>query len=366
VCQSGGGDVGPARTDRHRGAEPAERSWLGGIVSRVARLRPKRHQPGRQDGTPAEALLPLLYPQGAAEAHQDQLLEHLRAAHLRNVGDLRRLLGSFERQLAPSPLEVRFGREDLAEYRLGAYTLYALRDDVSVSSTVLSGVPYEPHITAVLERWCRPGMTVIDIGANIGWHTFALSQQVGAAGQVVAIEPNSENCRLIILGVLRNDIGNVTILPVALDRRQGWDYFGTHLGSNGGFLPVTTETLEEGRGVVVPTFRLDDLVQAPVDLIKIDVEGAEARVLEGATGLLRARRPVIVSEFSLEMLQRVSDCRGERYLQMIADYGYRVHLVQRPTGEELEVEIADLVSAGRPSHQIDDLVFVPSTWGVSA
>ncbi len=325
----------------------------------MARLRSKRHRT-LDDGTSAEELLPLLYPQGAAEAHREQLLDHLRGERLRSVGDLRRVLASFERQLAPSPLEVRFGREDLAEYQIGDYVLYAVKDDVSVSQAVLSGASYEPHISAVLDRRCRPGMTVLDIGANIGWHTFSLSRRVGPRGRVVAVEPNSENCRLIILGLLRNGISNVTLLPVAFDRQQGWEYFGTHLGSNGGFLPMTAETIEQGRGVVVPTFRLDDVADAPIDLIKIDVEGAEARILEGAASVLARDRPIVVSEFSLEMLGRVSQRSGREYLEMMGDFGYQPHLVDRPTGDEVPVTVADLASADRPLHQIDDVVFLPS------
>ena len=83
-------------------------------------------------------------------------------------------------------------------------------------------------------------------------------------------------------------------------------YFSTHLGPNGGFLSSSTEILQNSRCVVVPTFRLDQIIQQRVDLMKMDVEGAEGLVVEGGWSTIVKNRPIVVSEFSPEMLGRVS------------------------------------------------------------
>src|SRR5690606_4127661 len=142
---------------------------------------------------------------------------------------------------------------------------------------------------ATLRKHARPGMNVLDVGANIGVHTFLLSQLVGSTGHVTAVEPNSENAPLIILGQLRNNISNITLLPVALDQERGWAHFSPHQGSNGGLIAATVVSVSAGAGTVVPTLQLDDIAGERVDLIKIDVEGAEWRALAGSKVLERDR-----------------------------------------------------------------------------
>ena len=139
-----------------------------------------------------------------------------------------------------------------------------------------------------------------------------MARAVGPAGRVIAVEPNSENCRLILLNAKANDVDNVELLPVALDTHQGWAYFSTHLGSNGGLIPTDDEAMLDGRGLVVPTFTLDSLVDARVDVLKIDLEGAEGRALAGATRIVESDRPVVITEFSAEMLQRISQVTAGR------------------------------------------------------
>ncbi len=98
---------------------------------------------------------------------------------------------------------------------------------------------YEPHVSAIIARLCKPGMTALDIGANIGYHTMLLAHHVGRGGRVLAFEANSENARLILATVRTNGATNVEVLPVALDTARGWACFTSHVGSNGGLLRET-------------------------------------------------------------------------------------------------------------------------------
>lgn len=236
--------------------------------------------------------------------------------------------------------------------------------DASVLTTMSSG-SYEPHVVDALGRICRPGMTVVDVGAHIGYLTICASRIVGPAGRVIAVEANSENCRLLLATVKANAIDNVTLLPVAVDDHQGWSYFMAHVGSNGGLAggEIYGHNLDaelvEGAGHVVATFTLDQLVTKPVDVVKIDVEGAEYRVVKGAARILDADAPYVISEVSREMLHRVSATSLEEYLALFTDRGYRIAVLERDGSGPRPVSATELTESWPHHAHIEDLLLTP-------
>ena len=136
----------------------------------------------------------------------------------------------------------------------------------------------------MLRRFLAPGSVFVDIGANVGWHTFLASGIVGADGLVYAIERTPDNARLIAHTIRRNEISNVHLIPFALGESTGFAAFRSAVGSNGGLLGQDEPDYIDPNVTIVPTMRLDDLDVARVDVIKIDVEGAEPIVLRGAAG----------------------------------------------------------------------------------
>ena len=307
-----------------------------------------------------EFLLNLLWLPGMADEHREAILRRLSETDGLDVHQLRHFLALTERQLAPSPVRVNFGADDLITCECQGMTFHVDRDDAAISEQIISGHDYEPHVTAALNLYCKPGMVVVDAGANIGFHTVVMARAVGPAGRVIAVEPNSENCRLILLNAKANDVDNVELLPVALDTHQGWAYFSTHLGSNGGLIPTDDEAMLDGRGLVVPTFTLDSLVDARVDVLKIDLEGAEGRALAGATRILETDRPVVITEFSAEMLQRISQVAAADYLSGFLDLGYDAFRLDRESSDAVPIGPPEqfLAEWGNP-HRIEDLLMLP-------
>jgi FkbM family methyltransferase len=292
--------------------------------------------------------------------------------HLNSIGvmeaksahsSIRRIIGAIDRQRLNTPLNVHFGSSDIVFMDLGEFKLAVDLADASVGRPILHSRSYEPHVTAFMRSQLKSGMTFIDIGANIGYFTMLASKLVGDDGSVVAFEPYSENARLILLDIEINHLKNVRLLPVALSNAMGNAYFSTHLGSNGGFLPSNLEILQNPRCVVVPTFRLDQLIQERVDAMKLDVEGAEGLVIEGGWSTIEANRPIIVSEFSPEMLGRVSRLPLLDHLLRFRDLGYRIFLLERDKADGVGSEIEDipafLSGYGQPT-RIEDLAFVPT------
>jgi FkbM family methyltransferase len=346
-------DSGPARSLSGRLRRKVV-SRLGGVVPST----------GGADGPPPDSLaldaaLTMLYP--SREASDLHVPAHaLVGDAVVDLHGLRQILSTFDRQFFPSPVTVRFGPDDIVTHRLdNGITLFLDREDGAVSRPILAG-DYEAHLVPVFERFCRPGMTVVDVGANLGLYSLLASKLVGPAGRVVAIEPSSENCRLILLSVDANRAENVELLPLALDRGRGWSNLSGHFGSNGGLVSGDVPSLTSGWSEIVPTFALDDLVEGRVDFLKIDVEGAEGRVVAGAQRILDTSRPVVATELSLEMLPRVSGISGEEYLEGFEALGYRICLLNRGTGlPDPPTTSAQLLKEWADPLQIEDLLLLP-------
>lgn len=158
----------------------------------------------------------------------------------------------------------------------------------------------------LLEQVISPGMTVLDIGANVGCHTLAFSKAVGAGGKVVAFEPQPFMFQLLAANVANNGMTNVLLLNAAIGNAQGWidlpnlryeepqNYGAWKLD------PFLAKGGETPKNIPIPVHRLDDLsVARAADVIKIDVEGMESAVIEGARGLISARRPALFVENEL-------------------------------------------------------------------
>jgi FkbM family methyltransferase len=329
------------------------RPWRDRLVRRLGGTMPA--PPER--GISYEQLVALLYP-----TLPDWLRPELDAAaagDLAQRSTIRTMLGTIEHQVAPTTFSVQLTAADALRCTVGGVELYCDPADAAVTPGLVSG-EYESHLTAVFERHCRPGMTVVDVGANLGYYSLLASRLVGASGKVVALEPNSENCRLLLSSLRLNGSTNVELLPVAADRDTGWAYYSTHVGSNGGL--VDDADLLAHPGVVVPTFRLDDLVDGPVGLLKMDAEGAEGRVVDGAARVLERDRPVVTTELQEQMLRRVSGIGVADYLGRFGRLGYSPTVLDKDSGAEKPYPSVDdlLAEWGGPEELRDILLLPPS------
>ncbi|MBL7660180.1 FkbM family methyltransferase, partial [Escherichia coli] len=82
-----------------------------------------------------------------------------------------------------------------------------------------AGGGWEPHIATAITGQLEPGATFVDVGANVGVMSFQAAVKVGAAGRVLAFEPNTDNAALFRRGIVANDLGNVRLFPFALSDR---------------------------------------------------------------------------------------------------------------------------------------------------
>jgi FkbM family methyltransferase len=173
----------------------------------------------------------------------------------------------------------------------------------------------------VFRQICRPGDVVVDVGANIGTHTLALSRIVGPSGVVYAFEPQRILFQALCATMALNSVTNVLALHAAAGTEAGFvhmpevDY--SRPNNFGGISATEVETSGTRR---VHQFRLDDvLAERPaVRFIKIDVEGMERDVLLGATDIIRTRRPILYVEND-----RVPESKA--LLETLQELGYRAY-----------------------------------------
>jgi hypothetical protein len=85
-----------------------------------------------------------------------------------------------------------------------------------------------------------------------------------------------------------------------------------------------------GQPATIEVARLDDLVDGPIDLVKLDVEGHEPAALRGMAGLIAAHAPLIVTEANEYWLRTCSGTRTAAYAEMLIELGYRLYDVERP------------------------------------
>ena len=175
----------------------------------------------------------------------------------------------------------------------------------------------------VVRRYAKPGTTVIDVGANLGYMTLCLADRVGVAGKVIAAEPNIEIHGYINELLHLNAIDNVTLLHCACSEREGVARFSVNRENH------TMSKLDSSGDCEVKLLPVDSLV-ADVDVlsfIKIDVEGHEVEVFRGAKETLKNKRPTLVFETGLhssaeidEINQILADCKYE-VIGVIRDWG---------------------------------------------
>lgn len=215
-------------------------------------------------------------------------------------------------------------RPEMVRLPFGAY--FVARKD-ALGSVIQDG-SFENQERRFVERFLQPGMTVLDIGANQGYYSLLASLRVGKKGRVVAFEPSARERRALRINLLLNGCMNVSVERVAISDEDGnADFYVVH-GPETGCNSLRQPLLEAGvtRVSNVVTRRLDRWLLehnfGRVDLLKIDVEGAEISVIKGALNLLSGSpRPVILAEVA-NIRTRQFGYESAEIVSVLAGMGY--------------------------------------------
>ncbi len=172
-----------------------------------------------------------------------------------------------------------------------------LPNDMFVGRALALYGQYSEDEVALFRQLVKPGFTVLEVGANIGALTVPLAQMAGPQGQVQAFEPQRTIFYLLCANVVLNNLNNVLchqaavaeapgkLLVPDIDYSQTRNFGGVALGAS-----YSCATYD------VPVVRIDDLRCSRCDFIKVDAEGMEKQVLEGAVETIGAFRPLLYLE----------------------------------------------------------------------
>jgi FkbM family methyltransferase len=198
---------------------------------------------------------------------------------------------------------------------------------------------FEPNEFAFLDRVVKPGMTFVDIGANEGLFSLFAARRVGPGGRVVAAEPSSRERRRLEANIARNRLANVTVVPHAIGEGPGTARLQIATGVHAGHNTLGAFTYDDVSAVDfenVPVETLDALAGrlalGAVHVVKIDVEGAELKVLQGAADLLRRTRPILLIEAN-EGALRGQGASSAAVVALLHELGFDIHVFSDRSGE---------------------------------
>jgi FkbM family methyltransferase len=238
--------------------------------------------------------------------------------------------------------------------------------DLGVGRPLYTGQTYEAEETALLQRTLRPGMNVIDVGANVGYMALLSARSIGPTGRVLAIEPDPGNAELLAANVGRNGYQNVSICRCAVGGdvgsatlyRSAWNMGNHRLNAGAAGQAIADQAIQ------VDVETVDRLVDVHrlgrVDFVKMDVEGYEPGVLAGMHDTIARDHPVVLTEFWPHAM-RDAGFSPEEFLDAWLRAGYDARVVSQPERPLRRVTdiLGTLPDQGPGTYE--NLVFLPST-----
>lgn len=194
---------------------------------------------------------------------------------------------------------------------------------------------YEPGCVQALRKRLKQGSLCVDVGANLGYFSIFMSRIVGEQGRIVAFEPMPDTVEMLRDNVRVNGLRNVSVVAAAASDRSGsvelFSEQSQPLSKTASMIGYRLEGA--AKTTVVPSIRLDEYFAEATrlpDLIKIDVEGAEAAVLTGARETLARGKPVLVLE-----IHGWGSPASQRVLHLLSEFGYSADILEIRAPEAL-------------------------------
>lgn len=172
------------------------------------------------------------------------------------------------------------------------YKLYLDTSDKGLSRTLFLFGRREIDHYKMLQEILKPGMQILDIGANIGYYAIMESKQIGATGKITAIEPMLPNIKMLRRNIELNSVNNIDVVHGAVSKSTGTGqmYMSSHSNLHTFHKDGSAADFLEPTPVDVPTITLRDAAQRSgtrTELIRMDVEGHEVEILSQLVDLVR-------------------------------------------------------------------------------
>jgi FkbM family methyltransferase len=204
----------------------------------------------------------------------------------------------------------RLSALNLTLEQVNGYPMYLFKDELYITRMARDGT-YEPKTVQFLRDNLKLGQVFVDVGANVGFFTILASKLVGDTGKVYAFEPSLDCFEVLKRNVELNSCKNVELFQVALGNKTGVSkLFKPNPISYGqqyieeavvgkdklDYEQYDVKEMLSGKYETITIKRLDEILTAPPDMVKVDVEGAERLVLEGMGNLLGKTNTIIIED----------------------------------------------------------------------
>lgn len=218
----------------------------------------------------------------------------------------------------------RFMKKRIYDYRM----LLDLRDR-GISRTLILFGQREMEHKVMLERVLKPGMSVLDIGANIGYYALMELGMIGSNGRLIAIEPSPSNVELLKRNLALNGYDGVEAHNAAISDSSGTrQFFLSEMSNLNTFHDTGTGSLHlSGKTVEVRTATVPEIAAGrPIDLIRMDVEGHEVEVINGLLPAVERGEMAPMIIFETHLSRYGADHDLEAPLRRLFAQGYKVKL----------------------------------------
>jgi FkbM family methyltransferase len=231
--------------------------------------------------------------------------------------------------------------------------MYVRAEDGGVGHQWIMYKQYEPFETDIVKRMLRPGMTVYNIGANVGYYSLIASDVVGNSGQVVAFEPAVSNLELLNRTIEENHLKNVRVMPIAVGDKDGVATLAFSATNSGDH-----QVVSEGRGDRATTdvqLRSIDLLIVEgfpqPDAIIMDVQGSELDVLRGMNSVLQnSKLTAIFTEFWPGGLNARHPNGATEFIERLEQAGFAFEEIDEKNKRRRALSKNELLQQ-RPSHE---------------
>jgi FkbM family methyltransferase len=206
--------------------------------------------------------------------------------------------------------------------------MYVRAEDGGVAHQLIMYREYEPYESSLVREYLKPGMTVYNIGANLGYYTLVASECIGRNGKIYAFEPAPENFELLTRTVSENKLTNVELFPSAVGAAKGSATLSLSRTNSGDHQLQNVASRDH---IVVDVVSVDSFItegHAPPDAIIMDVQGAEFDVLKGAPEVLASKKSLLLfTEFWHTGLDERHPNGAKKMLDMLEGAGFQLNVM---------------------------------------
>lgn len=234
------------------------------------------------------------------------------------------------------------------------FQMYLHKEGEILSDIIREKGFYSQNDLMVFKSLLSADAVVADVGANIGWHSLSMALAF-PQGKILAIEPEQRNLKVLNQNIAANNLQNIQTLPVALSNYQGQGRLTLSGANYGDHILDPVNLLDQRLDTVVEVTTGDALFASlnlqNLDLIKMDAQGSECKILDGMRETIRNYKPSIMLEFSPRHIRAAGDSVFEIFAFIEKNNYFPFQVVEdldRPANKLLDfVTLENLLNANQ-------------------